>query len=99
MLRPTGCAMSTVFATQVVLALFGCAPAFAQSSETPGGAPGSPPAVAPLPARTGPSAQSTNVNRATSAPPAALAPQPPASATRQLPAQPNRPPLWQLRLR
>src|SRR5262245_3449432 len=49
MLRRAGCAMSTIFAAQVGLALFGSAPILARSIQTTASVPGSPPAATPQP--------------------------------------------------
>jgi len=99
MVRRTGGAMSTVFAAQVALALVGQAPAWAQSIETPAGAGGTPPTVAPQPAGaiepappTIATAPQPSSPPSQPAPPALTAPEPPASATQSAPSSPARSP-------
>src|SRR5215831_16104705 len=88
MLRRTGCAMLTVFAAQVALALVGGVPAAAQSNETTASARGAPPTAGPQPAgvlEPAPSAIAT----------APQPPSPPSVAQPAAPPEPATPPATQ----
>src|SRR5262249_36895418 len=103
MLRRTGCAMLTVFAAQVALALVASVPAAAQSNETTESARGAPPTAGPQPAgviEPAPSAIATapqppsppSVAQPAAPPePAAPPPPPPARPARAPVARPRRP--------